>query len=209
MEWQDYVRELKQVKLLEPEQERKLWVDFKERGDREARSCLIRAYQPLVFRCAKPFANLGGIMDVVQEGTVGLIEAAESYDHRRGVAFSLFAVHRIRGRMMDWLAAEEKRGALTLDFAAAAGELRRWGAIPDLGSDISAQLEQAELRERLQRAVNRLPEKERRVISSLYLEEAKAAEVAANMELSVGSIYRLQKKGIQRIRGMMSRFMAK
>lgn len=209
MEWQDYVNELRRIELLAPEQERKLWADFKERGDREARSCLIRAYQPLVFRCAKPFAGLGGIMDVVQEGTVGLIEAAESYDHRRGVAFSLFAVHRIRGRMMDWLAAEAKGGVLTGDLPGLAGERRRWETIPDTGSDVSARLELAELYDRLQNAVSRLPEKERRVISSLYMEEEKAADVAADMELSVGSIYRLQKKGIRRIRGMMSRFMAK
>ncbi len=138
MEWQDYVSELRRIKLLAPEQERKLWADFKEQGDREARSCLIRAYQPLVFRCAKPFASMEGIMDVVQEGTVGLIEAAESYDHRRGVAFSLFAVHRIRGRMMDWLAAEAKGDALTIDFSGLTGEHRRWEAIPDTGSDVSA-----------------------------------------------------------------------
>lgn len=209
MEWQDYVNELRRIELLTPEQEKKLWADFKERGDREARSCLIRAYQPLVFRCAKPFSGLGGIMDVVQEGTVGLIEAAESYDHRRGVAFSLFAVHRIRGRMMDWLAAEAKGGALTGDFSGLAGERCRWETIPDTGSDVSARLELAELYDRLQNAVSRLPEKERRVISSLYMEEEKAADVAADMELSVGSIYRLQKKGIRRIRGMMARFMAK
>lgn len=209
MEWPDYVKELSRIELLAPEQERKLWADFKERGGREARSCLIRAYQPLVFRCAKPFADLGEIMDVVQEGIVGLIEAAESYDHRRGVAFSLFAIHRIRGRMMDWLAAKAKGDALAMDFSALAGERCRWEAIPDTGSDVSARLELAELHDRLQNAVSRLPEKERRVISSLYMEDEKAADVAADMDLSVGSVYRLQKKAIRRIRGMLSRFMAK
>ncbi|MDO4204615.1 MAG: sigma-70 family RNA polymerase sigma factor [Selenomonadaceae bacterium] len=209
MEWQDYLAELKRISPLSPQRERELWIAYKEQGDRAARSLLIRSYQPLVFRCARPFASMDGVMDVVQEGTVGLIEAAESYDHCRGVAFSLFAVHRIRGRMMDWLAAEAKRGELLTDFLADDGDLRGWEAIPDVGEGIPEQLEKAELHSRLQTAVNRLPEKERRVISSLYLEEETAGEVAETMAMSVGSIYRLQKKGIQRIRGMLSRFMAK
>lgn len=73
-------------------------------------------------------------MDVVQEGTVGLIEAAESYDHRRGVAFSLFAVHRIRGRMMDWLAAEAKGGVLTGDLPGLAGSAAAGKRFPTQGA---------------------------------------------------------------------------
>lgn len=209
MEWQDYLAELKRISPLSPEREKRLWADYKEQGDRTARNLLIRSYQPLVFRCARPFASMDGVMDVVQEGTVGLIEAAESYDYRRGVAFSLFAVHRIRGRMMDWLKAEAERGDLVTEFLSGEGELRYWEAIPDEGVDIPAQLERAELRSRLQNAVSRLPEKERQVISSIYLDDESAKDVADTMALSVGSIYRLQKKGIQRIRGMLSRFMAK
>lgn len=209
MEWQDYLAELKRVKPLTQERERELWTAYKDQGDRTARSTLIRSYQPLVFRCARPFASMEAVMDVVQEGTVGLIEAAESYDYRRGVAFSLFAIHRIRGRMMDWLSAEVKRGTLMADFLPEDGELRCWEAIPDTDTDIPAQLEKAELHSYLQNAVSRLPDRERQVINSIYMEEKTADIVAETMSLSVGSIYRLQKKGIQRIRGMLSRFAAK
>ena len=209
MEWQDYLAELKRITPLTPQEEEELWAAYKENEDKTARSRLIRSYQPLVFRCARPFASMEGVMDVVQEGTVGLIEAAESYDHTRGVAFSLYAVHRIRGRMLDWLTAEAKRGALVTEFLSEDAELRHWEAIPDLGVDIPAQLEQAELHSRLRNAMDRLPAKERQVIDSIYLKEETASDVAETMSLSAGSIYRLQKKGIQRIRGMLSRFMAK
>ena len=43
------------------------------------------------------------VMDCVQEGTVGLIEAVERFDYAKGVAFSLYAVHRVRGRILDYL----------------------------------------------------------------------------------------------------------
>lgn len=106
MQLADYLKELRKVKTLDLEEEQALWAAFKERGDEGARQRLIESYQPLVFKQAAPFAQLDCALDLIQEGTVGLIEAAERYDHTRGVAFSLFAVHRIRGRMMDFLRRE-------------------------------------------------------------------------------------------------------
>ena len=98
-----YVEELQQIKPLERGQEESLWRAYKEQGDKKARGLLIEAYQPLVFKQALPYRSLQNIMDVVQEGTIGLIEAVERYEPERGVAFSLFAIHRIRGRMLDYL----------------------------------------------------------------------------------------------------------
>ena len=40
-------------------------------------------------------------MELIQEGMVGLLEAAESYAYERGVAFSLFATYRIKGSMLN------------------------------------------------------------------------------------------------------------
>lgn len=102
----DYMKELSKIKTLELAEEQKLWQAFREQGDDKARQRLIESYQPLVFKQAVPFARLDCIMDVIQEGTIGLIEAVERFDYTRGVAFSLFAVHRIRGRMMDFLRRE-------------------------------------------------------------------------------------------------------
>lgn len=47
-------------------------------------------------------------MDLVQEGIIGLIEAVEKFDHERGVAFSLYAIHRIRGRMLNFMGKKPK-----------------------------------------------------------------------------------------------------
>ena len=102
MRFEQYMAELNRIELLAPAEEKRLWQCYKEQGDMAARRKLIESYQPLVFKQALPFRQYQGIMDVVQEGTIGLIEAVERYDHTRGVAFSLFAVHRIRGRMLDF-----------------------------------------------------------------------------------------------------------
>ena len=124
MQLSEYMKELRKVKTLDRAQEAKLWAAFKERGDEEARQRLIESYQPLVFKQAAPFAQLDCVLDLIQEGTVGLIEAAERYDHTRGVAFSLFAVHRIRGRMMDFLRREGQVDVACLEENLEGGSLK-------------------------------------------------------------------------------------
>jgi RNA polymerase sporulation-specific sigma factor len=55
--------------------------------------------------------------------------------------------------------------------------------------------------------MERLPAKEKAVLENVYLASRDVATVAEDMDLSPGHIYRLQKLGIRRIRGMLSRFM--
>ena len=102
----DYVKKLSAVQKLTPTEEEELWRAYKECGNEAARQRIIEAYQPLVFREVMPYRALSAVMDAVQEGTVGLIEAVERYDPSRGAAFSLYAVHRIRGRILDFLRCE-------------------------------------------------------------------------------------------------------
>ena len=85
MRLEDYMKELQSVELLEPDEEAALWRAYKSGGDMVARRRIIESYQPLVFKQAMPYRALPGIMDVIQEGTVGLIEAVERYDPARGV----------------------------------------------------------------------------------------------------------------------------
>ena len=111
-----YLAELKKIKLLAPEEERALW-EAEKAGDGEAHQKLMASYQPLVFKIAVSFRLQEEVtMELIQEGMVGLLEAAESYDHTRGVAFSLFAMHRIRGRMCDFLTREHANEFLSLDW---------------------------------------------------------------------------------------------
>lgn len=110
---QKYLTELKKIKMLSPEEERELWIR-EEEGDEAAHQKLISSYQPLVFKTAVQFHMPEEItLELIQEGTVGLLEAAESYDYTKGVAFSLYAVHRIRGRMCDFMNREFSRDELS------------------------------------------------------------------------------------------------
>lgn len=204
---EEYIRELDKVEILAPEREAALWCAFKEAHDGAARRQLIQAYQPLVFKYAMPYRGMEIIMDVIQEGTVGLIEAVESYDYRRGVAFSLFAVHRIRGRMLDFLKKEGATALLCMDEVRDATGLTLKESLADTGASVSEQAEEHELSDRLREALVRLPQKERLVLEQVYMGRAAVQEVAERLNVSTAHIYRLQKTGIRRIRGMLSRFM--
>ena len=202
-----YVEELQRIKPLERCQEECLWRAYKEQGDKKARGLLIEAYQPLVFKQALPYRSLQNIMDVVQEGTIGLIEAVERYEPERGVAFSLFAIHRIRGRMLDYLQKEGASDSPCMDAMLDEGGASYKENLMDMSPTVAEQAESHELAGRLHRAMERLPAKEKAVLENVYLASRDVAAVAEDMELSPGHIYRLQKMGIRRIRGMLSRFM--
>ena len=206
MKLEEYLQELEKVELLAPEEEQSLWQAFKERGERAARQRLIESYQPLVFKTALPWRTSESIMDIIQEGTVGLIEAAENFDWKRGVAFSLFAVHRIRGRMLNFLQKEGSRDVTCMDAPRADGRAP-WELLPDTTPSVAEQAELGFMTRELHQALARLPQKERVVLESVYLKSETIPKIADVLDVSASHIYRLQKSGMRRVRGMLSRLM--
>ena len=203
---QKYLTELKKIKMLSPEEERELWIR-EEEGDEAAHQKLTSSYQPLVFKTAVQFHMPEEItLELIQEGTVGLLEAAESYDYTKGVAFSLYAVHRIRGRMCDFMNREFSRDELSLDRETAEG----WSLaefIPGLQLLPEEVVERHAVSDRVSQAIDRLPQKEKQVLQGIFLENKTPLVLAADIKVTPGHIYRLEKQGVRRIRGMLSRFM--
>lgn len=100
----EYMHSLQSLRKLTAEDERRLWKKYKKDGSIDARQILIENYQLLVCREVMKFPVQETVkMDLIQEGMVGLLEAAERYNPSLQVAFSLYAVHRVRGRMLDFL----------------------------------------------------------------------------------------------------------
>lgn len=205
MQLDRYISELNKVQLLDYDEEQELWRSYKENGSQQARGRLIESYQPLVFKTAEAFLKLDNIMDIIQEGTVGLIEAVECYDHVRGVAFSIFAVHRIRGRMYNFLKKEGRADIACLE-SDTQGKPSGLELLTDTGVSVPEQVELQEATRWVKNAMNRLPEKEYMVLDSIYVGSQEAAQVAQKLHVSTSHIYRLQKNGIRRVRGMLSRF---
>ena len=209
MELQEYLQELKKIEILDLSREMELWSECKTKQNMDARRILIESYQPLVFKAAMQFSRLNNIMDIIQEGTVGLIEAVEKYDHERGVAFSLYALHRIRGRMLNFVKKENSFDFVYSDNSVSADGAETFNIenIVDSAASVMQQAETNFLVDELKRALERLPQKEQLVLSSVYLDNQEPREVAQSLSVSTTHVYRLQKAGIRRVRGMLSKLM--
>jgi RNA polymerase primary sigma factor len=93
---QSYYHDINQISLLSAAEEREL-ADAIARGDRDARGRMIKANLRLVVKIARDYMGRGLVLDdLVGEGNVGLIRAAEEYDPRFGTRFSTYASYWIK-----------------------------------------------------------------------------------------------------------------
>ncbi len=91
-----YLKEIGTYPLLTAEQELML-AERVARGDLPARQKLIEANLRLVVSIAKRYSNQGlSLLDLIQEGNIGLMRAAQKFDYRRGFRFSTYATWWIR-----------------------------------------------------------------------------------------------------------------
>jgi RNA polymerase sigma factor for flagellar operon FliA len=85
--------------------EQRLWIQFKEQGDAAAREELIVRYMRVVKfvagRMAIHVPSSIDLDDLVGWGVLGLIDAAEKYDHQQDIKFSTYASIRVRGAIID------------------------------------------------------------------------------------------------------------
>ena len=91
-----YLKEIGKVPLLSPDDEIELAKKI-ELGDEEAKKKLAESNLRLVVSIAKRYAGRGmQLLDLIQEGNLGLIKAVEKFDYRKGYKFSTYATWWIR-----------------------------------------------------------------------------------------------------------------
>lgn len=94
---QTYLKEIGKISLLKSEEERNLGKLIKEQNSDMAKRKLIQANLRLVVSIAKKYIGQGvNFMDLVQEGSIGLIRAAEKFDYSKNFKFSTYATWWIK-----------------------------------------------------------------------------------------------------------------
>ncbi len=199
-----YLEALQHVALLAPEDEHRYWRRYHEQNDIESRLRLIEAYQPLVFKVVmslRPPESI--VMDMIQEGTIGLIEAVERFDDQRGVRFSTFATYRIRGRVLNSLR-QARPSMYSLDHEGETAEPLA-ARLVDPSSDAALQgVEDEVAAAQMRRAIDTLPARERLILRAMYIESRLPRTIAAELRISLSHFYRLQKQALARMRQIVT-----
>jgi RNA polymerase sigma-32 factor len=99
-----YMREVQRHPLLSPEDEHRLAVEYTKTGSVDLAARLVTANLRLVVKIAYEYRRAyRNIMDLVQEGNIGLMQAVKRYDPYRGVKLSSYAAWWIRAYMLRFI----------------------------------------------------------------------------------------------------------
>jgi RNA polymerase sigma-32 factor len=99
-----YLAEIRRYPLLNPEEEHRIAVEFKEYGDLKAAYRLVTANLRLVVMIARRYESaFRNLFDLIQEGNIGLMEAVKKFDPYRGIRFPSYAVWWIRAYIIRYL----------------------------------------------------------------------------------------------------------
>jgi RNA polymerase primary sigma factor len=148
---QMYLREIGKIPLLTAEQEVSL-AKGKERGDKAAERQMIEANLRLVVSIAKKFVGKQlSLLDLIQEGNIGLFRAVKKFDYRRGYKFSTYATWWIRQAITRALADQSRTIRIPVHMVETINRFkqRQRRLLQDLGRDPTPEELAAEMGEDL------------------------------------------------------------
>lgn len=123
----DYLRQIGRTRLLTQKEEREL-AERKDSGDEEAKQRLIEANLRLVVSVARRYSQSSGgitLLDLIQEGNLGLIRAVDKYDHKTGYKLSTYATWWIRQAISRAIADKSRLIRLPVHINETLGRVRR------------------------------------------------------------------------------------
>ena len=120
-----YLREIGQVKLLTPQEEVELAARIKK-GDKKAREQMIKANLRLVVKIAHDYENFGlPLLDLINEGNIGLMKAVERFDPSKGGKLSTYGSWWIKQSIKRALANQSKTIRLPVHLVDKISKMRR------------------------------------------------------------------------------------
>lgn len=120
-----YLKEIGRVPLLSAEEEIRL-ATLAKQGDEDAKNKLCEANLRLVVSVAKKYMGRGiSLLDLIQEGNIGLIKAVEKFDHTKGFKFSTYATWWIRQAITRAIAEQARTIRVPVHMAESINKIRK------------------------------------------------------------------------------------
>jgi RNA polymerase primary sigma factor len=205
-----YLRDIGSLHLLSREEEAALAARSRQ-GDQEARAELVSANLRFVVSVARRYRNRGlSMADLVSEGNLGLLKAAERFDESKGVRFISYAIWWIRQAMLQAIACETGPGGPSrrVSLEAPAGPDRRIRVQDVIGDHASegpeGRVDRRALRDAIDSSLTWLPEREERVLRLSYgldgEDPQKLEEIGARLGVSRHRVRQIKDGALARLR---------
>ena len=172
-----YIRDISRYQPLTQEQELTLALRARQ-GDADARNQLIHANLRMVVNIARQYLRPGvELLDLIQEGNIGLIQAVDKFDPNMGNRLTTLAFYWINKHIQRFLDNEpHDLVSLDMEINDGAAILHLSDTIADQGTilggqtiqHIDAVMEREEMQSKVREMLSRLPKREREVIRLLY-----------------------------------------
>lgn len=181
-------------------------------GDRQAKDRLIRHNLRLVAHIAKKYyASSMEQEDLISIGTIGLIKAVNSFDHQKGARFATYAARCIENEILMQFRSDKKLKNDVSIHEPIEGEAGSNGlTLNDVVADrfdLHEELERREEMRQLRCVVNRLEERERKIVILRYglsgLAPMTQQQTAKLLHISRSYVSRIEKKALEELRVSM------
>ncbi len=149
-----YLQQIGKIKLLSFEEELKVAKEIKENNSQKAKEILINANLRLVVSIAKKYIGRGlSFLDLIQEGNLGLMKAAEKFDYTKGYKFSTYATWWIQQSITRGIADKSRMIRLPVHMIETLGKIKRATV------ELSTKLNRAPTKEEVAHAIGMSPSK--------------------------------------------------
>ena len=217
---QTYLQDISKYPQLSPQEELTL-AQRARQGDTEAREQLIHAHLLMVVNIARQYQRPGvEMLDLIQEGNIGLIKAVDMFDPAQGNRLSTLAFYWINKHIQRFLNHEpDDLVSLDMEITDGSETLLLSDTIEDKGTilggqtipPIDAVMEYEEMQRQVREMLSRLPKREREVLRLLYGVDLRRSytisEVAKMLRLSKVRVCQLRDRALTRMHdtGVMQR----
>jgi RNA polymerase primary sigma factor len=164
-----YLQQIGRIPLLKTEEELEIAKDIMEKNSLKAKEKLVNANLRLVVSIAKKYIGRGlSFLDLIQEGNMGLIKAAEKFDYTKGYKFSTYATWWIQQAITRGIADKSRTIRLPVHMIETLGKIKK--ATHDLTNELNRKPSKEEIAERLEIPLSKLRAVMRSAQSTISIE---------------------------------------